>query len=305
MRVIKVKGDSHENVELCALGEVRWSSFHIEKSVSGQHGIMESTFRGFMNSLSEREKQILTNPFGFTNDNKIMYTSVHASVREHNSRFEREGSVEDIDWIQPLFHFDSHDFRNLNEEVFYFVLSEGLKVDEKYMRQKVIEVDGYMVPNTLAPILQTLLVKHGGDLGGNPNLTSGMKSVAATVICAVIDGMCWTNVEDVTKDVLFQWFFHIYRATYMAGFREIIDIDSFKRLVLRAFPSLRAIRTKKHISEKLQVGIAELKAKLKLYEENEEKLEKYESEASDLIKEGLRMVVELKGKKVGDIWFPN
>ena len=91
----------------------------------------------------------------------------------------------------------------------------------------------------------------------------------------------------------------------MAGFREIIDRDSFERLVLRAFPSLRAIRTKKDISEKLQLGIAELKAKLKIYEENQEKLQKYESEASDFMKKSLRRAEKLKGKKVVDMWFSN
>lgn len=111
--------------------------------------------------------------------------SFHEYFRSHNSRFERECYDEEIDWIKQFFHFNSNDFDHLIGESKLTDLKE-VKEDEMYLRQKVIDVGGYMVPKTLAPILRTLLGKHG-DLGGKTILTSGIKSVTAIILCAVMD----------------------------------------------------------------------------------------------------------------------
>lgn len=85
---------------------------------------------------------------------------------------------------------------------------------------------------------------------------------------------------------------------------QVLDTDSFLRILLHAFIGVQANRVKEDLSEKLQLEIAKLKAKLKMCKNNQLMLEKYESEASDFMKQRMREAAKLKGTKVGDLWFP-
>lgn len=57
-----IKGNT-ENVKLCGLGENRWSSFDV-KSIDDHHK-KDLTFKHLMNTLTEKERVILANPYSY------------------------------------------------------------------------------------------------------------------------------------------------------------------------------------------------------------------------------------------------
>ncbi|KAF4357557.1 hypothetical protein G4B88_026936 [Cannabis sativa] len=121
-------------------------------------------------------------------------------------------SIEKIYQINHFPSFTSNHFKNFFWELLFYRPKEGLKLDEKYLRQKVVDIKGYKVPLTLAHILNTLLHRYTeSDLFGESvwNWTPGIKSVFATTFCMVCDQMCRTNINDVTKHLLQDWFFYL------------------------------------------------------------------------------------------------
>ena len=137
-----------------------------------------------MDSITDpAEKEILVDPF----KSDAPYTTAarrnfYDIARKHlNSRFDREGSLVDIERIQQYFCLDDDEFAYFCLELVFFTPEEGIKIDDKYLRQKVENVDGYKVPKTLAPILKAFIRKNDGDLGMKESLTPQMKSIAATL----------------------------------------------------------------------------------------------------------------------------
>uniref|UniRef100_A0A803QA47 Uncharacterized protein n=1 Tax=Cannabis sativa TaxID=3483 RepID=A0A803QA47_CANSA len=97
-------------------------------------------------------------------------------------------SIEKIYQINHFPSFTSNHFKNFFWELLFYRPKEGLKLDEKYLRQKVVDIKGYKVPLTLAHILNTLLHRYTeSDLFGESvwNWTPGIKSVFATTFCMV------------------------------------------------------------------------------------------------------------------------
>lgn len=103
---------------------------------------------------------------------------------------------------------DSHilpSFRDI-AELGSFYPTEGLMklLHDKFLRQQLENVGGYVVPRTLAPVLGTLL-RNYQDLGRGEwfsysNITPTMKSVVVTLVCIVIERICKTDAEDIKKD---------------------------------------------------------------------------------------------------------
>lgn len=272
----------------------------------------ESTLKEIRDMLTEPENEMLLDPFGFKNPlDKVFRSNAYKEYRRFNSRFDREGSIEDIDRIKQFFYFERKniimrffqrfremdDFEMFLEELRYFTPEEGLLklLDDKYLRQKVEDVDGYMVPNTLAPILVTLLGKYGKDLVGKENLTSAMKSIASTMLCIVVDKMCNTSVEDITKDDLRHLYFYLTGIQEVTGFTLTRYLDSFEE-ILEAFLGFEATRFEKGVREKLE-------AEMERCRRNLEKLEVYTSDMSNFMQKCSRKASEWKQKNWGDKWF--
>ncbi|EXB40980.1 hypothetical protein L484_020715 [Morus notabilis] len=308
-----IKGET-KDIELKILRETRWDNLLKIESMDHQlkENSSESTLKEIRDMLTEPENEMLLDPFGFKNpSDKVFRSNSYKEYRRFNSRFDREGSIEDIDRIKQFFYFERKnifrriferfremdDFEMFLEELRYFTPEEGLLklLDDKYLRQKVEDVDGYMVPNTLAPILKTLLGKYGKDLVGRENLTSAMKSIASTMLCIVVDKMCNTSVEDITKDDLRHLYFYLTGIQEVTGFTLTRYLDSFDE-ILEAFLGFEATRFEKGIREKLE-------AEMERCRRNLEKLEVYTSDMSNFMQNCSRKASEWKQKNWGDKWF--
>lgn len=158
-----------------------------------------------------------------------------------------------------------------------------------------------MIPETLGRIFRKVLLTYG-DLGGKRSLTPAMKSVTATLLCIVIDKMCKTKVEDITRDDLRHLHFYLTGIQNITSYELNRYVDSFKD-VMKSYLGFEAIRHEKGVREKLDQRMATLEADMERCKENREKLKRYTSEMSDFIKKCWSKALEEKASTWGDRWF--
>ncbi|GMN58284.1 hypothetical protein TIFTF001_027383 [Ficus carica] len=294
-----IKEDS-KGGELKALGEDRWDEFDQTEAITEEEFM---TLKQIMDKLTEEEKEMLLDPFKSAYPHNTTYRrSTHDIARKYlNSRFKPEGSISDIDRIQQFFSLERGNVYDcLCLELLYFTPDEGIKINDKYLRQKVENVDGYMVPKTLAPILKTFIRKNNGDLGMEESLTAQMKSIAATLVCIVIDEMCKTKFEDVTWDDLKYWQFYLNSFSRTTGFRldHLFRRDGPLEVLVRAFLGLEAIRCRENSIRKLEADLERCKVLLEKHKGTDT------SSASDFMKnECFKLASEFKGKDIGGFVF--
>ncbi|KAL5548962.1 hypothetical protein UlMin_004193 [Ulmus minor] len=297
--VTKVLKGDHSNVKLLAVGDAPWMSNHTDMAVEG---ISTLTMAHIMESLTEEERMKLRNPFPAWD--KAAYKARHEFYRDRNADLERKGDGEDIQRIQSL--FNSHHFvDSYFKEFDHFIPDEdGLKLDERYLKMKVVDVKGYQVPHTLAPVFKTLLSKYP-HFGRNSryDFTPEMRSVLCTFLCIVFDRMSTTKVEDITKDLLLQWFYYSRSIDNISDFKINFLFRHLKKLT-RVFLGLEARRFKKEMLERLQQRItdipqqmANLQAELESSKLNLEKVKSYgDSTTSHVMKENLQLSSKFKWK---------
>ncbi|PON98108.1 Zinc finger, RING/FYVE/PHD-type [Trema orientale] len=263
-----IKGNS-KDVELMALGENLWYQFGAEKEIMASES--EVTLKEVINSLTREEKEVLLDPydFGYPLSNKTQREEKHSFYYGHNSPlFDHElPSTEDIHKITQFSRLSSTDVIIFILELRTYKSRQGLHLDEKYLRQKVVDVEGCMVPITVARILKTLLHKHGSDLFGGGwrwqlGLSREMKSVITTLLCVVIDRIYNTNIEDVTKDEIKEWFFCLRSVGNIIGVDVLNLVKFLETVIVPVFLGSEAIRYEKDISEKLDLRIKNLEADL-------------------------------------------
>ncbi|PON86288.1 Protein kinase C-like phorbol ester/diacylglycerol-binding domain containing protein [Trema orientale] len=306
--IMKVLKEDTKGVKLRALGESRWDEFGTEiESEEEPEGLNSNlsnnekagvdvkeflTMRDIMDKLNESEKKKLSQPFSSSN----YITALFSMFREESLRlFDHKGCTEDISrGIHDFFSFDGWSLIGFVWELENFTAAEGLKLDEVYLGTKIEDVSGYMVPRPLAPILRTLIHKYG-NLGGRPDLTQEMKSVASTLLCTVIEKMGRTKVEDITKDSIQAWCFQIQGISIVAGFGLGWLQNALKELI-RPFIGCEAIRFKTDAAKKLHRRMAELRAELERCERNCEKIEAFDSSTSDVLRECMSLGSKLKWK---------
>ncbi|KAM6554990.1 hypothetical protein CsatB_015752 [Cannabis sativa] len=303
MKIIKGGSGSINDVKLIALGECRWTESIDTKDV------LHTTLGEFLtNTLTHQDKALLSNPFTFGSSSEVK-TYVDQLYKYHTQAnyllFDNQfrSSIEKIYQINHFPSFTSNDFYNFFIELLCYRPKEGLKLDEKYLRQKVVDIKGYKVPLTLAHILKTLLHRYTeSDLFGESvwNWTPGIKSVFGTTFCMVCDQMCRTNINDVTKHLLQDWFFYL---NAIAGnrCRNWVRLMKFIDKIMKRFFCFEAMRYEKDIKEKLQGRIADLKAELKKCEEKLDMFNTHISQTLEKIKSPINDALSLKEKTVDQI----
>ncbi|XP_062104914.1 uncharacterized protein LOC133816427 [Humulus lupulus] len=291
-----IKGGTND-VELLALGENRWKLGEEMDDIEDHNPTEKQTIGDIIDTLTEEEKQKLIQPLDFIS-NKRYYNY----YRNLNSKFDELESIENFHNFKEFFQSD-YDYSNFRMEVLYYTAIEGLTVDDQYSRQEVVEVDGkYLIPNTLVPIFKTYLLKYGDDCNSSSEST-GMKSVAATLLSIVIDKMCKCKVEDATMDYFKEWIFYLRGIGEISGFR----INQFLLVLLDksmdAYLGYMAIRCEKQVPEKLDMKIATLEAELERYKKMRDQIPAIMSQKSSSIQHFMSQASELKHNTVGDEWF--
>ncbi|KAL5562913.1 hypothetical protein UlMin_032660 [Ulmus minor] len=291
--VLKALKGEQRDVELIAVGDARWMMPNNDVEATGRTTF---TLSNIMQKLTEQERKQLRNPFTSW---EAYYNWEYERKREENSRFECKGDNQDIQRIQNLFNLSASHFQgDYLYEFWYFIAKEGLKMEEMYLKMNVVDVEGYQVPETLEPVLRTLLHKYG-DLGGWSSLTPQMKSIGCTFLCIVLDRMSTTKLEDITKDLLLQWFFYLHGIGYITRFEFDFLFEHLRKLVA-AFVGLEATRFKTEMVTRVEKRIAEIEELQKELETRKEdlvRLRSYgDSTGTEFIKDNIHRGLELKWK---------
>ncbi|XP_062079872.1 uncharacterized protein LOC133784592 [Humulus lupulus] len=305
--IMKVIKEDSNDVKLMSLGESRWTDQFIDTETDDK--AREVTLGELLsNTLTDQDSAMLNHPFTFgsSSEDKTFVEQYYNFVRreinpplfDHQLR-----SIENIYKINQFPSFGSDDFKSFFWELLCYRPREGLKLDEKYLRQKVVDIKGYKVPVTLAPILNTLLHQYTeSDLFGArvSSWTPGMKSVLATMFCVVCDQMCRTKIEDVTKDVLQNWVFYL-NAIAGARYTNYIILYTFIGRVIERFFYFEAVRYERDNKEKLKLRITELEAEMKQCKEKLDMFNTQMSESLEKIKDPISDTLKLKGKTVDEL----
>lgn len=168
-----------------------------------------------------------------------------------------------------------------------------------------VNVRDYLVPQSLACILESLFANYG-DVSVEFTLSSSrVKMFLYVILCGTIDRMCETRVRDISEDDLIHWWTYL-KALLSAGFKIQFAFDHLKRVV-RAYYGLQL---KKQVHETLSqlerdirvcsAKLKELTEKLNLLENKQKSIMSEESgKKSKLIDECLKEATRLKWRKAG------
>ena len=170
--------------------------------------------------------------------------------------------------------------------------------------EQVVNVRDYLVPQSLAPILESLFEKYG-DVGAETNLSPRVKMYLIVILCGTIDSMCCTRILDITEDKLLNWW-QYSTALESAGFKIQFVHDQRTR-VTEAYFGLRLRKLEDDTLQELETDITkydaevkEMTTKLERIKDQHKRItsEKY-GQRSRSIKDCLRMAAKSKWKRAG------
>ncbi|XP_060973573.1 uncharacterized protein LOC133038932 [Cannabis sativa] len=297
-----IKRDSNDDVKLMAFGETKWTEQIDTKNAS------EQTLEEFLSeTLTNQDKKILNSPFAYhlSSHDKTLVDARHSFYERNTSPlFDHQlRLIENIYQVCRFPSFSSGDFQNFWRKLQYYRPKEGLKVDEEYLRQKIVDINGYKVPITLAHILNTLFHQYGeSHLFGKwvSKQTTGVKSVLATTLCVVCDQICRTKIEDVTAISLKNWYFYLNAITGTTFTNQMCP-SSFINKVVKRFFWFEAIRYEKEVDEKLELKIKDLEAELEKYKKTHDTFKVQMSKSLEKVEDRISDALRLKGKNVDEI----
>ncbi|KAL5545320.1 hypothetical protein UlMin_009104 [Ulmus minor] len=234
---------------------------------------------------------------------------------DESSKGEEDSEVEvvdeDIDEITRYPFFNQQEFTSFFFDDFdRFWQNEKLEVKCSELSVKIVRVQGYSIPVTLAPVLQTLLHKYG-DISSDSEWTPAMKSVCFFFLCKLINTMHTTRFADITKNLLREWYYYLTFVSQGGKFR----IDFLMRqqeLVTGAFVGVQLARLEAEIPTKLNKKIGKLQQDIAKLQQDIANLEAKEdifnkrfeySSNPEFIKDSLREGAKLKWKTVGQLLF--
>ena len=257
-QIVKVFNGDLGGVKLKVIGQDFWEQPHEED------WDMSSSFTLFdllsSNELKRYEKDDLNRWFKWDKSSK----------GEEDSKV--EVADEDIDEI-----ITRYPFFNQQEELKRFFFddfkrfsrsrNERLVVKSSELSLKIVGVQGYSIPVTLAPVLQTLLHKYPHIISSDSRRTPAMKSICFFFLCKVINSMHTMRFADISKNLLRDWYFYLHFLSEMGKFR-IDFVKQHLEMVTGAFVGVQLARLETEVPTKLnkkivklQLEIADLKAK--------------------------------------------
>ncbi|KAJ7946756.1 Zinc finger, PHD-type domain containing protein [Quillaja saponaria] len=240
------------------------------------------TLRGIMNTLSEEDEK------------RLKEFLAHPREVPHELGMSDE--------ISP---YTEKNFNQLKERLFPGNLVQEKRITPYELQQKVVIVEGYMIPWNLAPILKDLFSKYG-DISNESKLSSVLKGIGFFYLCRVIRSMLATRVTYATEDLLGHWFY-VLNVVQRMGFKVDFAMDRLKR-VTQAYFGFQASRRDNDIlcfiderKKSLSRELDELKEKLEHFEKHYQQHDTYlRSTKSSFIKECLKDASKLDWKFVGE-----
>ena len=301
-----LKGIREDHVKLKIVAEDVWkipkeiqpnSTSEIEEEE--EQGGSTMSLRDLINQLTDDEKSTLRSYYEWEETS----SKKKGQVEDSSSQTFKLRDDEDVIRTVKLSRFNHQDFQNILVEFRHFYGRETtLELESEDLEMKLVKVQGYKIPQTLAPVLKTIL-HHHADVCSGSHPTPGLKSFALFILCKVVKRMCSTLVKDITRDLLQQWYFHLQYVKKMNF--EIDFARAHLESLVRAYMGLEAKRLEEDIPAKLKQKLADLKQEIIETESRLEKCKEYggSSEKSELMKECLNKASEWKYKKACDLLF--
>ncbi|GMN75532.1 hypothetical protein TIFTF001_056623, partial [Ficus carica] len=166
------------------------------------------TFRDLLNKLPGDELDWFRDDFEWETSTDEEENKGKQEVSESNTHQHLlDLGDESIDELLRFSSFTQEDFRNFTSALEENYYERKLKIKSSDLAMKIVDVEGYMVPFTLAPVLKMLLHKYG-DISRNSNRSLEMKSIAFCFVCKVVKQLHSTIVLNITKDLLLDWYFY-------------------------------------------------------------------------------------------------
>ncbi|GMN58987.1 hypothetical protein TIFTF001_028077 [Ficus carica] len=220
------------------------------------------TFRDLLNNLPQNElRWFRREDFEWETSSDEEENKGKQEVSESNTHQRLlDLGDESIDELLRFSSFTQKDFRNFTSALKRNFDDRKLKIKSSDLAMKIVDVEGYMVPFTLAPVLKILLHKYG-DIFRNSNRSQEMKSIAFCFVCKVVKQMHSTMVLNITKDLLQDWYFYLE----FASWRVKSDIDFLKaplEKITRAFFGFQLRKLKVDVPRTINKKIAELQSKI-------------------------------------------
>ncbi|XP_062078978.1 uncharacterized protein LOC133783381 [Humulus lupulus] len=260
------KGDLN-NMPLKTMGEDLWianewdfASTNLEDEKAGKS---HSTLIDLINSLPPHEKEIL----------KRFHTWDDSSLSQSN-----HGEEEDVNWIIDIFSSKQAANKVLNNVFLHKLVEKPLEFKSTDLELKLVTVEGYEIPHTMAFVLKRLLHLYG-DISSSPSnsrviITSKEgKSIFYFLLCRVLKNMANTKIADVTTDVLREWIYNLV-ITRSCGFKIDFLVSHLRNEIMPAFYGVQAKRLEDEIPtmirrqmEKLQQEMMKLESQLKFCED--------------------------------------
>ncbi|KAL3737937.1 hypothetical protein ACJRO7_019459 [Eucalyptus globulus] len=157
----------------------------------------------------------------------------------------------------PFSHQAFSQFRNMLEPE-----TENSHFSMTFFENEVLlDVEEFMVVQSLAPVLKSLLEKHG-DISAGSRLSSNLKNLIFTMLCGAIRSMSSTKVDHPFFETLFyNWWNHVTMAKH-AGFETQFFLGHLDK-ILRARFAFRADKVQEEKLKELDGQAEKCQASLK------------------------------------------
>ncbi|PON46271.1 hypothetical protein PanWU01x14_252850 [Parasponia andersonii] len=234
---------------------------------------------------------------------------VSGRPENHDSDHTAQSKVrddEDVNWIFELSRFTFEDFEKLIDKFMRFYKNTTMELKSSDLGLKIVTVEGYKIPHTLAPVLGTLLDKYG-DVSSKSTETSTKewKSVAYFILRQVLKGMYSSKVADITINLLQEWFYHLTFVKYFVGFKTDFAAEHLVKVVVHAFLGLQAKRLENEIPNMINLQIERLQQDIMKAKSKLEKCKELcgSSPKSEYMKDCLNMASKLKWENACEASF--
>ncbi|KAK3428968.1 hypothetical protein EUGRSUZ_E00390 [Eucalyptus grandis] len=157
----------------------------------------------------------------------------------------------------PFSHQAFSQFRNMLEPE-----TENSHFSMTFFENEVlVDVEEFMVVQSLAPVLKSLLEKHG-DISAGSRLSSNLKNLIFTMLCGAIRSMSSTQVDHPFFETLFyNWWNHVTMAKH-AGFETQFFLGHLDK-ILRARFAFQADKVQEEKLKELDGQAEKCQASLK------------------------------------------
>lgn len=164
------------------------------------------------------------------------------------------------------------------------------------MDVKVVDVKGHQITWDFACIMKRLMDKHE-DLVAKSSLSPQVKTFVFVLLCDLVYSMCRTNIEDVTEQMLMNWWGRL-KVVQRANYHVQFVTNQLTRVVIAYF-GLAAKKFNEDTMASLDKTIDKLSKDLNELKEKREQHQKIVESASTTVTRCLAEASDLSLKTVG------